>query len=76
MPTPASPVGPVLVALGAVLVVVGLVAWAGGLSLFGRLPGDVRLERGAVRVYAPIASMLVVSLVLSAAAALARRFFR
>ena len=76
MPTPASPLGPVLVALGVVLVVVGLVAWAGGLSWFGRLPGDVRLERGAVRVYAPIASMLVVSLVLSAAAALVRRFLR
>jgi hypothetical protein len=56
--------------------VVGLVAWAGGLSWFGRLPGDVRLGRGAVRVYAPIASMLVVSLVVSAAVALARRFFR
>jgi len=76
VPTPASPLGPVLVALGVVLVVVGLVAWAGGLSWFGRLPGDVRLGRGAVRVYAPIASMLVVSLVLSAAVALARRFFR
>jgi hypothetical protein len=76
MPAPSSPVGPLLVALGLVLVVVGLVAWAGGLSWFGRLPGDVRLERGAVRLYAPIASMLVVSLVLSAAAALARRFFR
>jgi len=76
VPTPASPLGPVLVALGVVLVVVGLVAWAGGLSWFGRLPGDVRLDRGAVRVYAPIASMLVVSLVLSAAVALARRFFR
>ncbi len=76
MPAPSSPVGPLLVASGLVLVVVGLVAWAGGLSWFGRLPGDVRLERGAVRLYAPIASMLVVSLVLSAAAALARRVFR
>ena len=76
MPTPASPVGPALVAIGAVLVVVGLVAWVGGPSWFGRLPGDVRLERGAVRVYAPIASMLVVSLVLGAAAALARRYLR
>ena len=76
MPAPSSPVGPLLVGLGLVLVVVGLVAWAGGLSWFGRLPGDVRLERGAVRLYAPVASMLVVSLVLSAAAALARRFFR
>ncbi len=76
MPTPASPLGPVLVAVGLVLVVVGLAAWAGGLSWFGRLPGDVRIERGAVRVYAPLASMLLVSLVLSALAAVARRLFR
>ncbi len=76
MPTPASPVGPLLVALGLVLVVVGLVAWWGGLAWFGRLPGDVRYERGAVRVYAPIVSMLLVSVVLSVAAALVRRFLR
>ena len=76
MPASSSPVGPLLVALGLVLVVVGLVAWAGGLSWFGRLPGDVRVERGNVRLYAPIASMLLVSLVLSVGAALARRFFR
>ena len=76
MPHPASPLGPALVAVGLVLVVVGLVAWAGGLSWFGRLPGDIRIERGAMRVYAPIASMLLVSLVLSALAAVARRLFR
>ncbi len=76
MPHPASPLGPALVVVGLVLVVVGLMAWAGGLSWFGRLPGDVRIERGAVRVYAPIASMLLVSLVLSALAAVARRLFR
>lgn len=76
MAAPSSPLGPLLVALGLVLVVVGLVAWAGGLSWFGRLPGDVRFERGSVRVYAPIVSMLLVSLVLTLAAAAARRFFR
>lgn len=76
MPAPSSSAGPLLVALGVVLVVVGLVAWAGGLSWFGRLPGDVRLERGATRVYAPFVSMLVVSVVLSVVASLARRFFR
>ncbi len=73
MPTPASPLGPALVAVGLVLVVVGLVAWAGGLSWFGRLPGDLRWERGGVRVYAPIVSGLLVSLVLSAVLALVRR---
>ena len=76
MPAPASPLGPLLVALGLLLVVAGLVAWAGGLSWFGRLPGDLRLERGSVRVYAPIASMLLVSVVLSVVAAVVRRFFR
>ena len=76
MPAPSSSAGPVLVALGVVLVVVGVVAWAGGLSWFGRLPGDVRIERGSTRVYAPFVSMLVVSVVLSVVASLARRFFR
>src|SRR5690349_15344994 len=42
---------------GAFLVVVGLVVWSGGMNWFGRLPGDVRVERETVRVYVPIVSM-------------------
>ena len=70
----ARALGPLLVLAGIVLVVVGLVAWAGGLGWFGRLPGDVRLERGGVRVYAPIASMLLVSLALTVVLYVVRRF--
>ena len=76
MPSPSSSVGPILVGLGLLLVVVGLVAWAGGLSWFGRLPGDVRIERPGVRFYAPIVSMLLISLVASVVLGIARRFFR
>lgn len=76
MPPSPSSLGPLLVASGGVLVLVGLVAWAGGLSWFGRLPGDVRIDRGAVRVYAPVVSMLLVSVVLSVVATVVRRFFR
>lgn len=76
MPAPPSSAGPLLVALGLVLVVIGLLAWTGGLSWFGRLPGDVRLARGATRVYAPFVSLLVISVVLSVVASVARRFFR
>ena len=65
--------GPLLVAAGLVLVVVGLLAWSGGLGWFGRLPGDVRVERGNVRVYAPIASMLLVSLALTVVLWVVRR---
>jgi hypothetical protein len=46
--------GPLLVAGGIVLIIVGALAWSGGLSWFGRLPGDLRIERESVRIYVPI----------------------
>jgi len=67
--------GPTLILAGLVLVVVGALAWLGALSWFGRLPGDIRVERPGVRFYAPITSMVIVSLVLTALAALIRRFW-
>jgi uncharacterized membrane protein YidH (DUF202 family) len=57
--------GLLLVGLGVVLILLGLLVWSGGLSWFGRLPGDIRIERDSVRVYVPLVSMLVVSVVLS-----------
>lgn len=71
---PMSP-GTILVAIGVGLILVGLLLWSGSLSWFGRLPGDIRIERETVRVYVPIVSMLVVSLVVSLALYLVRRFF-
>ena len=46
------PVGLLVVIAGLVLVAVGLLIWTGALSWFGRLPGDIRIERPGVRVYA------------------------
>ena len=66
--------GPMLVALGVVLILVGLLLWSGGLSWFGRLPGDIRIERESVRIYVTIVSMLIVSVVVSLLLYLARRF--
>jgi len=66
--------GPVLVALGAVLILVGLLIWSGGLQWFGRLPGDIRIERESVHIYVPLVSMLVVSLAVSLLLYLLRRF--
>jgi Protein of unknown function (DUF2905) len=67
--------GPFIVAAGVLLVIVGLLVWTGGLSWFGRLPGDIRIERESVRVYIPITSMLLLSIALSAIAYVVRRFF-
>lgn len=72
--TPSSP-GPVLVAIGLGLVLVGLLVWSGALAWFGRLPGDIRIERDSVRVYIPVVSMLLVSAVLSLLLYFLRRLF-
>lgn len=70
------PAGLVVAILGLILVVIGLLIWTGAFSWFGRLPGDIRIERPGVRVYAPIASMILVSIGLSALATLIRWFIR
>jgi NAD/NADP transhydrogenase beta subunit len=71
---PLSP-GPMLIALGVGLILIGLLFWSGSMSWFGRLPGDIRIERETVRVYVPIVSMLLVSVVVSLVLYLVRRFF-
>jgi hypothetical protein len=72
-PTPPSP-GPLLVGVGALLVLVGILFWTGALGWFGKLPGDIRYESGSARVYVPWVSMLLVSALLSLVAYLVRRF--
>ncbi|MFM7232016.1 MAG: DUF2905 domain-containing protein [bacterium] len=62
-----------LMGLGVLLVAVGALVWVGGLSWFGRLPGDIRIERPQLRVYVPLTSMLVVSVVVSGVLALLKR---
>jgi DUF2905 family protein len=67
-------VGLLVILLGAGAIVVGLLIVSGGLAWFGRLPGDIRIESAHTRVYIPLTSMLLVSLVLSALTYLLRRF--
>jgi hypothetical protein len=71
--SPAGP-GPLLVGLGAVVVLVGLLVWSGALAWFGRLPGDIRIEREGLRIYIPLVSMLLLSATLSLLLYLVRRF--
>jgi Protein of unknown function (DUF2905) len=66
--------GALLVGLGVALILIGLLLWSGSLAWFGRLPGDIRIERESVRIYVPLASMLILSLVLSLILYLVRRF--
>jgi hypothetical protein len=64
-----------VIMLGIAVIAVGLLIYTGALSWFGRLPGDIRFGGDRARVYIPITSMLIVSLVLSLIMYLLRRFF-
>ncbi|MCD5409006.1 DUF2905 domain-containing protein [Candidatus Bipolaricaulota bacterium] len=67
-----SELGKALVLLGIGLVILGLLLW-GKLPFLGRLPGDIRIERDGLVIYIPLASMLLLSLVLSLIFSLWRR---
>lgn len=54
-----------LIAIGIVLVAVGLLwPWLNRLGL-GRLPGDIVVQRGGFGFYFPIVTCLIISVVLS-----------
>ena len=67
-------VGSLLIVLGVSLAVVGLLVSVGGFGWFGRLPGDIRIERDTMRIYIPFASMILISIVLNLIFYLIRRF--
>ena len=67
-------VGRYLVIIGAIVVVIGWLLWTGLTPKWlGRLPGDVRIERGNFSLYFPIVTCIVVSLILTLIFSLFRR---
>lgn len=70
--------GNVLMVVGAVILVAGaLVRFAPGLfAWFGNLPGDIRIEGENTRVFIPITSMILISVVLTVVVNLFGSMFR
>ena len=66
-------IGRLILLVGIVLVVVGGLAALGVRLPFGRLPGDIAIEGERGAIYIPIASMIVLSVILTI---LANLFFR
>ncbi|WP_227430589.1 DUF2905 domain-containing protein [Psychrobacter sp. I-STPA6b] len=55
----------VLIFLGIILVLVGVVwlVFPNIFSWIGRLPGDIRYESGNTRIYFPVMTMIIISVV-------------
>jgi Protein of unknown function (DUF2905) len=61
-----SDVGKALVALGLLIALAGVVIMlVGRVPWLGRLPGDIHIERGNFSFYFPLATSLVLSVVLT-----------
>jgi membrane protein implicated in regulation of membrane protease activity len=66
--------GRTLMLLGGALLVMGaLLSFGGHLPWVGRLPGDISIERENFRFYFPLATSIVVSIILSLLVWLFRR---
>jgi len=61
-----------LIILGVILLAVGLFwPWLGKLPI-GKLPGDIVINRPNLKIYFPITTMIIISIIIS----LISRFFR
>lgn len=60
-----SDLGRILMITGALIVAVGALVWGLGRVGFRGLPGDIRYESENVRIYFPVVTMLVLSVLLS-----------
>jgi len=69
-------VGKIILLVGLGLVALGAIVWILGRLGFKGLPGDIAWESGNVKVYVPIATCLVLSVVISVGIWIVRLFMR
>jgi len=69
-----APAGKLLIIIGVLFVIAGVVVLAAGrVPFLGRLPGDITIRRDGFTVYMPLATSLLVSVILSLLLYLFRR---
>ena len=66
--------GKFVIVIGVVVTLVGLLMWSGLMPKWlGRLPGDIRIERGNSAFYFPIVTCIILSILLSLLLSIFRR---
>jgi uncharacterized membrane protein len=66
--------GRMIIVFGLVLVVIGvLLTFSGKVPWFGRLPGDIYIQKKGFSLYFPLTTSIIVSIVLSAILMLLRK---
>jgi len=70
-------IGKFLIIAGGIILITGVIISLMGdkLSWLGRLPGDIRIEKNNYRIYVPLTTMILVSLILSAIIYVIKKLF-
>lgn len=56
----------IVITIGIILIIVGSILWLfGKLPFIGKLPGDILVQKPNFTLYAPIATMILISVILS-----------
>ena len=60
-------IGKLIILAGVILVIIGVIIFFAGnrFGWFGNLPGDIKIEKENVRIYFPVMTMIILSIVLS-----------
>ncbi|RYU95493.1 DUF2905 domain-containing protein [Emticicia agri] len=68
--------GKYIIFIGGIILLIGIVMYffADKLHWFGRLPGDIRYEKGNTRIYFPVVTMILLSLLLNLIIYLVKKF--
>jgi len=69
--------GKIIIITGIILVAAGLILYFAGsrFAWFGHLPGDIRIDKENMRLYFPVTTMLILSIVASVVFWLIKKLF-
>lgn len=69
-----APIGKALIIFGLAIAALGAIVWMGSsIPFLGRLPGDIYIRRDNFTFYFPLATCIILSIVISILFALMRR---
>lgn len=69
--------GKYIIAAGLIIVIVGIIIYffEDKLTWIGRLPGDIRIENENLKIFFPLTTMLIMSILLNASIWLIKKYF-
>jgi len=67
----------IIIFAGSLLILIGILFLFGSkIPYFGKLPGDIYIKRGNFTFYAPITSLLIISIILSIIVSIIFKIFK